>query len=74
MDLDRACLKCGHKRSEAGTCQSQWHIPNRSSQPQRVRRFWEEPDAREEFIEAMRLFAAEDPEDFAAQGFDFGGA
>ena len=72
MDLDRACTKCGKKKSEAGPCQSPWHVPNRSPQQQRIRRMWEEEGAREEFLEAIRLFAAEDPEDFTAQGFDIG--
>ncbi|KAI0800170.1 hypothetical protein C8Q74DRAFT_1444135 [Fomes fomentarius] len=72
MDLDHACVKCGKKKSEAGLCQSPWHIPNRNAQQQRVRRVWEDPDAREEFLKAMRLYAAEDPEDFTAQGFDAG--
>ncbi len=74
MDLDHACIKCGKKKSEAGPCQSPWHVPNRSPQQQRIRRAWEEEDAREEFLEAIRHFAAEDPEDFTAQGFDFGSA
>ncbi|KAI0369160.1 hypothetical protein BV20DRAFT_968348 [Pilatotrama ljubarskyi] len=72
MDLDRTCQKCGSKRSEAGSCRSPWHYPNRSPEQQRVRRAWEEPEAREELVESMRRWAAEDPEDFAAQGFELG--
>ncbi|KAI0643778.1 hypothetical protein C8Q79DRAFT_914916 [Trametes meyenii] len=72
MDLDRACIKCGKKKSEVGPCQSPWHIPNRSPQQQKIRRAWEDETAREEFLEDIRLYAAEDPEDFAAQGFEFG--
>ena len=44
-----------------------WHIPNRTGAAAVQKRRWEERDSREEFLEEVRRFHQEDPEDFLAQ-------
>ncbi|PIL24490.1 hypothetical protein GSI_14245 [Ganoderma sinense ZZ0214-1] len=71
MDIDRLnarpCRKCGAKKTEKGTCGDMWHIPNRTGTAALQKRRWEERDSREEFLEEIRRFYQEDPEDFLAQ-------
>ncbi|PIL27819.1 hypothetical protein GSI_10973 [Ganoderma sinense ZZ0214-1] len=71
MDIDRLnarpCRKCGAKKTEKGTCGDMWHIPNRTGAAALQKRRWEERDSREEFLEEIRRFHQEDPEDFLAQ-------
>ena len=44
-----------------------WHIPNRTGTAAVQKRRWEERDSREEFLEEVRRFHQEDPEDLLAQ-------
>ena len=44
-----------------------WHIPNRTGEAAVQKRRWEECDSREEFLEEVRRFHQEDPEDFLMQ-------
>ena len=73
MEIDRfkaqRCRKptCGARKDEAGTCGSPWHLPNRPNQRLRA---WE-TDERDELVANVRAWAAEEPEDFIAQGFIF---
>ncbi|KAJ3559361.1 hypothetical protein NM688_g397 [Phlebia brevispora] len=79
MDLDRACLKCGAKRSEKGTCGSPWHKPNQTPRVQCTREVevdWASAssDQKEGLAEQICRYAAADPEGFKAMGFGFGTA
>lgn len=76
MDLDRACLKCGKKRSEVGTCGDRWHRPNaQNTGQQRVQvmtdKMWE-GDGKDEMIRMVKAWAAADPEGFKSAGFGDG--
>ncbi len=71
MDIDRLrarpCRKCGAKQTEKGSCGDMWHIPNRTGAAAVQKCRWEECNSREEFLEEIRHFRQEDPEDFLAQ-------
>ena len=71
MDINRLrarpCRKCGAKQTEKGSCGDMWHISNRTGAAAVQKRRWEEHDSREEFLEEVRHFHEEDPEDFLAQ-------
>ena len=44
-----------------------WHIPNQTGAAAVQKHRWEERDSHEEFLEEIRCFHQEDPEDFLAQ-------
>lgn len=88
MQVDRACIKCGHKKSQKGTCGDTWHLPNRPAgpQPQRVRELAVETEAEagtenpttvnldneDQGLNYLRSLYASKPELFAKAGFRFG--
>ena len=63
MDLDAICFKCHQKKREPGMCRRTFHIPNRTGKTQ-IRHMYE-TDKREQLVEQLRIWAMEDPEDFA---------
>nr|VWO96109.1 Uncharacterized protein [Ganoderma boninense] len=72
MDVDRTCFKCGHKQSERGTCGRRFHTPNqqpKAPQPpktQYTRNVWDDPEEHLKFEEAIRRYAADQPDNFKA--------
>ena len=63
MDLDAICFKCHQKKRDPGTCGRTFHIPNKTGRTQ-IRHMYE-TDEREQLVEQLRIWAMEDPEDFA---------
>ena len=63
MDLDAICFKCHQKKRDPGTCGRTFHILNRTGRIQ-IRRMYE-MDEWEQLVKQLRIWAMEDPEDFA---------
>lgn len=76
MDLDQACLKCGAKKKDKGTCGGRWHVPNWPVQTRQVEATAGEAKpaqltAEDDFLTLVRRFTEANPEQFKKAGFGF---